>query len=185
MRDAKKGITLIELIVAFVIVAVGGGILMLFLQKQTDLMETSSAYGSVRTRAEIALGNMADELRLATRKGAGSPPNLAIAGGTMTFYVPTDSDNDGRIVDASGGIEWDAALPVQYSYDAGTQQLNRIQGAQARVLAHHVSAVSFSDKSIDGTLNDNEVKIQLSVQETTQHQRTAAATVATVVKIRN
>ena len=182
---SRKGITLVELIVAFVIVAIGGAILMLFLRNQTDLMETSSAYGSVRTRAELAVGNMSDELRLATRKGAGSPPNLSIAGNALTFYVPTDADGDGRIVDASGSIEWNVASPVQYIYDAGTQQLNRTQGAATRILAHHVSGVTFSDKSIDGTLNDDEVKIQLSVQETTQHQRAALATVATVIKLRN
>lgn len=178
-----------ELLVAFAIIGVGGGILIGFLQRQNDFLENSVIQGDVRTRAQMALDVMANELRQTTRTAAGSPPNVSIAtiagNPTLTFYLPVDANADGRIIDGSGNIEWNTAQSILYEYNVALKQLRRIEGLSSRVIAHHVTGAAFEDATINGSLSADELRLQLTLQETTAHQRTPTATVTTVVMLRN
>lgn len=184
-----RGFTLVEMMVAFTIVAAGGAALLLFLQQENLFVETSTVSGDVRTRAQLALETVASELRHATRKAAGSPPNIAIppapSNTSLTLYLPADANGDGRIIDAQGNVEWNTATPVQYQYNPSQQQLRRTAGAATRVVASNVSGVTFEDQAINNSLNADEVKVQLTLQQTASNQRSLSSTVATIVKLRN
>lgn len=190
-REAKmkKGLTLTELVVAFAITGIAGTLLLGFLQQQNDFLENSVIQGDIRTKAQIALDVMANELRQATRKAAGSPPNATITdvngNPTLTFYVPADVNGDGRIIDGAGNIEWDTVQSIQYQYNAALKQIIRTQGAATHVIATHVNSASFQDQTSNALLNANEIRLQMTFQEQTSHRRIPTATVATVVTLRN
>ena len=188
-RRRHGGFTLVELMVTFAIVMAGGAALLLFLQQQTSFIETTSTGGDVRTRAQLALETVANELRLATRKAGGSPPNVTIPAApgntSLTLYLPADVNGDGRIVDAQGNVEWNTATPVQYQYDAGNNQLLRTAGASTRVVVSNVSGVIFEDQTHNGALNSNEIKVRLTLQQATAHQRTLSSATSMIVKLRN
>lgn len=185
----RHGITLIEMLIAFTIVLIGSGLLLAFLKSQNDATETSTLQGDIRMRAQMAVETMSNELRAATRTGAASPPVISIPaspGNTgITFYLPEDGvDANTTIIDDNGNIEW-GATPIQYAFDAANNRLNRTQGATTRVIASHVSAVTFSDQAIEAALSSNEVRIRLTLQETTPQGRTLSSTAVGLVKFRN
>jgi len=181
---------------------VAGGILVsmslmaaLWLSSTMDLWWTSTSQSYVREAAQQAATRMVSELRSATRTAAASPPNATIPAApgntTMDFYLPTDLDGNGLIIDAVGNTEWNLAAPllnptrVQYVYDAGSRQLQRRQGGQTVVLASGVTAAAFADRGIDGTLRTNEVRVSLTLQARTPNGRTVSASSSEIVKLRN
>ena len=183
----SRGLTMVELIVVFTIVALGSVALLTSLLSQTDFLDTSTTQHDVRTQAQLAAQQVAQELRKATRKAAGSPPNVTIAPGnsSLTLYLPKDANGDSRIIDAAGNLEWDAVNPVSYQYDAGQRQLLRLEGAATRVVASNVTSVVFTDQSDDSSLKSNEVKIQLTLQQATSRRRMLESSAAMIVRLRN
>ena len=183
------GVTLIETMVAGTILVSMGLIATLWINGAADLWWTTNTQSEVRTRAQQAMKRMVDELRSATRTAAASPPNATIPAApgntTITFYLPTDLDGNGTIVDAIGTTEWDLVNPVQYVSVPAARQLRRVQGAQTVVFANDVQSVTFEDVSITPSLHVNEVKVTLTLQKTTPQQRTVSATAIEIVKLRN
>jgi Tfp pilus assembly protein PilW len=188
-RSRVRGITLVEWMLTVVVMLIGGAALMVFLQSQTEFMEFSSVQGHLRSRSHLAVGSVVRELRLATRTATGSPPNAAIPAApgntSLTLYLPADLDSNGYIVDGAGEIEWDAANPVQYQYDAAARQLVRTAGGTSRVVASHVASVQFTDQTIDAGLADDQVRVQLTLEEATPRGRVVRATNSAVIQLRN
>lgn len=188
-RRTCRGMTITEWLVVVVIVLLCSGVILLFLRGELEFVDGSTLQGDVRARNQLALDVVAADLRQATRKAAGSPPNVSIPAAPsntgLTLYRPADLNADGRIVDNTGAIEWDTAAPVQYQYDSAAQQLLRIGGGVTRVVAHHVTGVTFEDKTIDPSLGSNEIRVRVTMQETTSHQRTLTASNSTVIRLRN
>ncbi len=189
-RAARDGLTLVEFIVASALMGVTGMMLLTFLMRHTDFLETTVSQGDVRTRAQIAIDAIARELRHTTRAAAGSPPNLTIPAAPnntrVTFYVMADQNGDGHIVDpATGDREWDTANAIQYQYVPAARQLQRVSGATTRVVASGVASAVFEDRDIDGTLAANEVRILLTLDAVTPQRRTVSTTASAIVKLRN
>lgn len=185
----QRGLTLVELVVFSAMFVVATGVLLEFVTRQSDFLDFSTMRGDLHLQLQLAMEQMTKDLRPATRAAAGSPPNISIPaapGNTaITFYLPTDQDGNGLIIDAAGNIEWDTGNPIQYQYNAATRQLRRVAGANVHVLANDVANVAFADQNIDASLYPDQVKILLTLQKTTLRQRTVSATLTTVVKLRN
>ena len=169
------------------LVVVGG--VVNFLNQQSDFWEYSTTQTDMRADIERGLQNTATELRLARRVTAGVAPNITIPASpgntSITFYVPTDMDGLTGVLNSTGDVEWNAANPIQFTYDAASKQLRRIEGGATRVLTTDITAATFTDTTMDNTLLSNEVRISLTMQRTTPHRRTVTASGATVVKLRN
>ena len=191
MRSNRRraGLTLFEFLVVGSLITLVSAMLLQFSLQHANLQNTLMAQGELRAEAAIALDSMLKELRHTTRTAAASPPNLTIPAAPNNtqaqFYVLVDADGNGVIVDAAGALEWDAANPIQYQYDQAAQQLLRTSGAATRVLANHVTAATFADRAIDGTLPADEVRIRLTLSRTTPHGQLCSTDVNAVVKLRN
>ncbi|MBI3331244.1 MAG: hypothetical protein HYZ96_03935 [Candidatus Omnitrophica bacterium] len=187
--SARDGFTLVETMVAGTILVSISLAAVLWLTGVSDLWWTTTTQSEVRRASQQAVNRMVAELRSATRTAAASPPNASIPAApgntTATFYLPTDQDGNGFIVDAVGNTEWDTLNPVQYAYVPAQRQLVRIQGGQSRILANDVASVTFEDRTINPALYQNEVKIILTLQRTTPQRRTVSASAVETVKLRN
>jgi prepilin-type N-terminal cleavage/methylation domain-containing protein len=186
---ARSGFTLVETMVVTTILVSISLITTLWLNGISDLWWTTSVQSQLRTFAQQGVSRAVAELRTGTRTGAGSPPNATIPASpnntSITFYVPTDNDANGTIIDAFGNIEWNTVNAVVISYNAGTRQLQRTQNGATTILANDVEAVTFEDVTINNTLNNNEVRINMTLQRTTPQRRVLTANAVEVVKLRN
>lgn len=185
----QHGLTFLEFLVVSSLLTVISGAMMDFVSRHVELQVLSQAQGELRTTGHIAVDQMVAELRHATRAAAGNPPNASIPpepGNTsLTFYLPADVDGNGLIIDAAGDIEWVAATPIQYQYDAGARRLLRTAGGETRVLANEVAQAVFTDRTIDGALNLDEIGLQVTLQRTASSGRAISTTISAVVKLRN
>lgn len=180
-RSKSGGWTLLELIMAGSVLLIVVAAAFNFLNVQTDLWEYSTTQTDTRSDLERALDAMARELRNARRVTPGSSPSITIPNApgntTMTLYIPDAVDT------ATGAVTWSDA--IQYVYDSPSQQLRRVQDGDTRILASNVTAATFTDKAIDNTLYANEVKVAVTLQRTTPHQRTVTASGSSIVRLRN
>jgi hypothetical protein len=161
----------------------------LWLTGLSDLWQTSSTQSDLRVTTQQVMNRMVSELRSATRTAAASPPNIVIPAApnntTLTFYLPTDINGNGTIVDAIGNIEWDLVNPIQYVYVPAQRRLERQRGADTIVLANDVQSVTFEHAGINPALYQNEVRISLQLQRTTPQRRVLSGTSTEIVKLRN
>ena len=188
-RHVQSGFTFVELLVVSSLAIVVSGVLLEFFVRHADFLDTAAMESDLRSQVQLATSEMLKELRHATRAAAGTPPNISIPAAPnniqMTCYLPADLDGNGMIIDAAGNLEWNVLNPVRYQYDAPSRQLRRIDNAGTRVMANKVSAVSFEDRAIDATLLTDEVRIQLTLQDTTSRGRNLSAADTVLVKLRN
>ena len=188
-RGRQRGFTFLEFLLVSSLLTLIGGALAEFAAEHIQLQALSQAHGDLRTGGQLAMDQMVTELRHATRAAAGSPPNLTVPAApnntSLTFYLPADVDGNGLIVDAAGNIEWATGTPIQYQYNVAAKQLRRVADGNTRVLANDVTGVVFKDRTIDGSLNADEVSIQLTLQRTTPSGRAVSTTVNALVKLRN
>lgn len=187
--ERRYGFTLVETMVAGSLLVSISLAATLWLNGTVELWWTVHTQSDVRVTAQQVMNRMLAELRSATRTGTGSPPNAAIPAApgntTMTFYLPTDLDGSGTIVDALGNTEWDTLNAIQYVYVPAQRQLVRNLGVATTILANDVQAVTFEDRTIDTALNQREVRIRLTVQKTTPRGQIVSATAVEIVKLRN
>ncbi len=184
-----QGWTILEMMLAGSVFMIVSGGVVTFLNQQSDFWEYSTTQTDVRADVERALQNMSMELRLARRVTPGAAPNITIPASpnntAVTFYVPTDVDGLTGVLNSLGDVEWNEANPIQFTYDAASRQLRRIEGGATRILGTDITAATFRDITMDNTLLSNEVRINVTMQRTTPHQRIVTASGATVVKLRN
>ncbi len=188
-ESTSDAFTLIETLMAGSILIVIAALAVLWLNSTFDFSVTTTAQSHARETVQLTIARMAAELKSATRTGVPNPPALSIPpvpnNTQVTFYVPADLDGNGTVIDVNGNIEWNVAQPVQYVYDAPSQQLRRIQNGQTTILTAGVTAARFDDVTTDATLLTNEVKITLTLQVLTPRGRTVSATSIERVKVRN
>ncbi len=184
-----QGFTFVEMLITGTIVTSVTALAAFWLAGASELWSLSTVQGDVRLRAQQTVNRVVDELRSATRTAAASPPNASVPAvpnnTSVTFYLPADLDHNGLITDANGNTEWDTLTPIQYAYVAAQGQLVRNAGAQQRIIATDVSGVTFADRTINATLNTNEIQIALTLQRATARGRAVSSTATEIVKLRN
>jgi len=149
--------------------------------------QTTIFKSELQLDGQQAIDYMVTELRNTTRTAGTKPPdiNIPAAGTSIKFYLPTDIDGNGLIVDATGNTEWATGGPIQYQYVPGQNQLRRLEGGNQRILANNVSSVTFDDQSTDGSLNRDEIKISLTLQKTTTQEGPISVFLVSIIKLRN
>ena len=178
---------MVEVMIASVIFSIISIAIMMFAIRQTDFWEISTTQADLRVEAEQAVNRMAQELHMASATAAGASatiPTPAPNNISISFYLPNDNDNNGTILDNIGNVEWGNA-PIQFQYNAGTREIQRIIGVNQQTLAHDVQALTFENRTLNAALQNNEVRINLTLQRTTPHQRVVAATATAIVVLRN
>lgn len=183
----RRGFTLAEVMVVGAILSMTSVMTLDFLRKESEQWELATAQADVNTGAEQGMDRLVRELRSATRRTGASPPDVEmVAPDLLRVYLPADADNNGTIVDAlTGATEWDTATAIDYVYDAGSGQLQRLAGGAVQVLASNVSALQFDDQTTDASLGSNELKIHLTVQRTTAYNRVVSVELESIVRLVN
>lgn len=186
-RILTTGFTMAEALVALSISLIIIFAVTQSLSRGRDFWQIASAKSNLHLSGQRAMDYMLAELKNATRAAGASPPNINIPASrtSIKFYLPTDIDGNGLIIDATGNTEWAVGGPIQYQYVPGQNQLRRLEDGNQRVLANNVSGVSFDDASTDTSLYLDEVHISLNLQKTTVQQRDISASFVSIVKLRN
>lgn len=188
-RNGQAGVTLTELMIVSSILLVLSGTALEYFVRQADFIQTMSLGHHLNSQARLAVEQMVKELRHGTLAAGTSPPDVSIPAApgntTVTLYPLVDFDGNQAIVDSAGNLEWDTVNPVTFQYDANARQLLRVAAGATRVMVSHVEMVAFTDDTMDGMLDDDEVRILLMLAENTSRGRRVAHTVSAIVQLRN
>lgn len=140
MNSNKSGFTLIEVLCAasISVVVLGAALsVMMQVQKTGSVLEMRAAARMEAERAVLAIGR---ELGQASRSTLGPLP-----GASIRYRVAVDSDGDGTVLDAKGGVEWSAERVIQRDADdanhdgIGAEQLVLVNGSEVTVLANGIA----------------------------------------------
>jgi len=186
----QDAFTLREVLVAASISVVISAIMLSFFIQGSDIWQLITNQSDLRSIARNAMNYMTQELRKATRSSSEIPsPNLSIPSKpnnhSIDFYLPSDIDDNGLIVDAIGSTEWDKSNKIQYQYVPGLKQLRRLEKGNQYIIANNVALIEFEDNSINPALYNNELKITLTLEKLTPQNRTVSITLISIVKLRN
>lgn len=186
----NKSMTLVEVLVSMVIFTMVLGFMYSAYYSGTDIWQVNVEKTDLEARARIAMDLMSSELKSATRTSSLNPsPNLVIPSqpnnNDIHFHLPADNDGNGLLTDASGRIEWDMNNSVKYQYVPGQKELRRLEKGAFTVIARDVLEVRFIDASIDSMMALAELRIILTMQDTTRLGRSVSYTVNANVRLRN
>lgn len=189
----QGGFTLIEAVVSVGIFSIISAVMLSFFIQGTALWHLVINQSDSRLVARNTMNYLTRELQNATRTSNLNPypsrPNLVIPSKpnntSVDFYLPVDNDGNGFIIDAIGDTEWDLNNKIQYQYVPGLKILRRLEKGNQYIIANNVSSIEFEDKSINPALNNNEVKIILTLERVIQQKRTIFITLTSIVKLRN
>ena len=186
----QTGFTMVEALVASAIFIATLVIIYGIFFSGLDVWGTGSAQADLQAQARTALNYMLSELRNATRTSTQVPsPNLSIPplpnNYDITLYLPEDIDGDGLITDANGQIEYNTGNPIQYRYFLAENEIRRLDNFGQTVFARDVADIQFIDINIDPTLSLNELRIILTLNRTTERQRSISITLSSIVALRN
>ncbi len=129
LHSCQRGLTLIELLLAAVIMAGIAGVFFMILSSGLDLWESGTAQSAADQEVRMALERVSRELR-ASRNSAGQ---ITIGAGGASISFPLDNDNDG-------------AYEITVSYFLSGSELRRQENglpAGGDLMAADVSSVAF------------------------------------------
>lgn len=188
-KSDKKGLTVVEVIVASVIVAVMTYLVTQLYIQGIRLWNISTVQSDLRSTGRYALSRITDELRLATRAESASPPNLAIPlapnNNQITYYHPLRGANNTIVSDAAGLIVWDVNTPRQLRHVPATNTLEGAVGGTVSTIAQNINRVVFEDSTINATLSSNELRVSLELSAATPLFGASAITMVSKIKIRS
>lgn len=185
-----RGFTAVELVVATAVLAVVMSLMLGIYISGLRVWDLAREEADLRAQARQAMEFMVSELRNATRTSTRNPsPNLSIPSSpnnkNINFRLPADNNGDGLLTDANGQIEWDTNNPIDYQYVPGQRLLRRLEKGAQTVIAEDVQDIQFIDIGIDPTLSVFELRIILTLNKTTERQRSISATLSSIVRLRN
>ena len=189
----RRGLSLPEVMLAAAVSMTVTAVILTFLSQESESWQLTLAQQQLSGQLQQAASEINRELRNATRTAAASPPNTSLASAQdIRFYLPSDLDGNGTILNSFGNIEWDTVNQIQYQFDAANRQLQRrvLQGGNpvagaTRVIGNDITAVSFADQTTDNTLLMDEMRVILTGQQTTPRGRQVSTTLNSVIRLRN
>ena len=185
----RAGFTLVETMVTGGLLLSTSLIITLWMNGASELWWVTATQSDVRMKAQQGVQRISDELRSGTRTAPASPPNAVIPAAPnntqVTFYLPADLDANGTVVDAIGQTEWGVLSPIVYAYDANTRRILRTQNGTTTQIVQDVQAATFEDRTINNTLNTDEIRITITVQRLTPQRRSLQSTTVETVQLRN
>ncbi len=185
----KRSLTILEVLVAAVIASVIIYVITQLYIQGIRLWQLSTTQSDLRSTGRNALERMANDLQLATRAQAGSPPNLSIPAAPnntdITFYLPQRDAGNNIMSSAVGATVWDTATVMHYRYNAASRQLEGVRNGVPFPVAGDIQSVIFEDRSISGSLNPDELRITITLSRNVPLQGLAAVSFVSVVKLRN
>jgi len=192
-RDKRnRGVSLFEVLVVAFIFSIMASVILGFHIQGARLYHLLISQSDLRTVAQLAMDTMVNELRHTTRTSSGNPsPNLSIPSqpnnDSIHFYLPkdTDTDHNNLIIDDIGATEWETNNMIKYQYVPGQKELRRLEKGDHRIIANNVQQIEFEDSSIDPALYIDELKIILTLSDTTHDGRTISTSVCSILKLRN
>lgn len=186
----KRGFILTEVLIAASILVIISAIMLPFFIQGSNLWHLITNQSDLRSIARNAMNYMTQELRKATRTSSEIPsPNLSIPSkpnnNSLDFYLPTDIDGNGLIIDSIGATEWDKSNKIQYQYVPGQKQLRRLEEGNQYIIANNVALIEFEDNSINPALYNDELKIILTLERLIPQNRSVSVTLTSIIKLRN
>jgi len=173
-----RGFTLIEVMISMAVVLILAAAITRVLLVGNSSWHIGDAEVQVNQEARRGMSNMVRELR--NTRPLSTIINVPADGAyysTITFKIPSDSDGDGDVIDASGNVEWSDAI----TYSVANNQLWRNTTNSATVLANNVNSLSFRRQPTSSDI----IEIALQTRKTTVEQRVISATLNCSVKLRN
>lgn len=174
----KRGFSIVELLFVVAIFTIICGAIFASLSSGNLLWDT----GSTQARLEQEVRKGIDRMYKELKQSAPSKVTIGAGNTSVAFYVPTDTDNDGDIIDDSGQVEWGANSITYLRGGTNNAQLIRREGATDTVLANDISALTFTGTP---AVNPTVVVISVTAQKTTLAQRSLTSTLAAEVQLRN
>jgi len=197
------GFTLMEIIVAAVIFSILGTIAIMFFTQCESSWRQLTNESDLRSTGRNDILYMARELGNASNIAIPAVPN----NNSITFNLPCNNASTSNsctvppairtftnvndpgypyypLVDASRNTQWDTNNAIQYLIS--NNQLQRlVNGAITHVISSDGSSVTFADSSINNSLNDDEIKITLTLTRTILAGKTLTLTLTGIVKLRS
>ena len=169
-----KGFTLVEVLVASLIMSIIMGALFVSLSIGQRSWFSSDASIELRDQTIRAIMTIDKELS-ATRP---TKTNIAIGAtsSAVTFYLPQDNNGDGSVVDSSGNIEWSGA--VSYSLN-GSNQIIRSFGGASKIIGIDISALRFT------RVQNRLMQVDITAQKTTPMNQQLQDIEQVIIKMRN
>ncbi len=134
----------------------------------------------VQQETRKAMDSIIKELRQSSQTTISGVPNDGNLYSSISFRIPSDIDNDGDVINASGNIEWGS----QITYSLGglnNEQVLRASGGSTTVLANDIINLQFRR----AVSSPNIVEITLQAQKNTVQGRTMQSTLVSNVNLRN
>lgn len=183
---ARRGITLVELMIALVIFLLVSGAVVLAIFSAQRSLSTGSGQVVLTVELRKSLDRMARELVESGASHIQRPLANGVWDTVLAFQVPKYRDSDGTVVlNADGTIaEWSNLV----TYQLGTEnRAFRIVAPSApdpevrEVLASHITELRFRRDSLRADV----VEIQMTASTITEHGQVMSRTMGTQIKVRN
>jgi hypothetical protein len=178
--------------VASMMMAVAALVMLQFLSTQSESWRVTLTQQELNDELQQVASEVNRELRNSTRAAGANPPDVSLESSEdLQFYLPGDVDGDGSILDALGELEWDTGTEIQYLYDAGAEQLqrltlqNNVPVGTTRIIGDDLTAVAFADQTTDNTLLADEIRLTITGSRTTLRGRVVSASVSSIIRLRN
>jgi type II secretory pathway pseudopilin PulG len=110
-RRARRGLTLVELVISMTMLTVILGAVALATLRGNDAYNTGRTVAELETRAQRIVSQIAQELRGARRAGLVPDPLPPFGSSTLDYQVNTGF--------AGGAVAWSAPLRISFDYSPG------------------------------------------------------------------
>ena len=182
----KRSLTLMEVLVVTIIMAVFVAILGVALVQTRSVFETTDILVRLQENARLAISKPSNDLMRTSISQVTITQDVPSAGtDRIVYFLPQDADSNGVPDYTTNGATWEVGS-VSVSLDpSGTGYLLKSEGGNTTVVAQNVKSVRFKDYLIDSGLYMDELQIVLEMEKTSYDGRVYNSTSTSVINMRN